>query len=363
MLRSDRVYLALALVTAVATAATATTGGCGGGGKVSEGTGGKAGSTSSTSSTTGTGGTGGGTGGGDSGVPCAPPTVLAVNTLDLGAGTSGQWKTLGFNLDGLVSTATSTNLCQLNSGAVASDPYPDGNDGIDNSFGKNLLPLILDLDSTWTTDINTSIQQGNFTALLELECLPPTGDVSVLTTKLFAGTTLGTAPKWDGTDQWPVEPDLLTNPKDPQSSSLVFPQCSVTGTTFSAGKNGTIVLTIPVMTSGVSTSIKLTLYAAQLTMTLSADRLSATNGMIGGVLNTEEFVTQVNNIGVLLGLCGSSILTNLVTQVRQASDIMADGTQDTTKTCDGISVGLGFTMLPAQIGIVGPAAPAEMTCP
>jgi len=213
------------------------------------------------------------------------------------------------------------------------------------------------------TDVNNSIQAGNFTALLELECLPPTGDVPVLTTKVFAGTTLGTTPKWDGTDQWPVEPDLLTNPKDPQSSSLVFPQSSVTGTTFNAGKNGTIVLTIPLMAQGVSTSIKLTLYAAQLTMTLSADRTSATGGVIGGVLNTEEFVTQVNNVGVVLNLCGNSLLTSLVTQVRQASDIMSDGTQDPTKTCDGISVGLGFDLLPAQIGIVGPAAPAEQSCP
>ena len=31
---------------------------------------------------------------------------------------------------------------------------------------------------------------------------------------------------------------------------------------------------------------------------------------------------------------------NVLTAVRQASDIMADGTQDTTKMCDGISVGL-----------------------
>ncbi len=213
------------------------------------------------------------------------------------------------------------------------------------------------------TDVNSSIQKGNFTALLEIECLPPTGDATGLTTKLFAGETLGTTPKWDGTDQWPVEPDLLTDPTDPQSSSLVFPNCSVTGTTFSTGTNGTIVLTIPIVTGGVSTSIKLTLYAAQLTMTLSADRLSATNGMIGGVLNTSEFVTQVNNIAVLLGLCGTTAQTALVTQVEQASDILADGTQDTTKVCDGISVGLGFSMLPAQVGTVGLPAPAEQSCP
>jgi hypothetical protein len=363
-MRRDQVYLALALVTTVASVVGAGVG-CGGG-KVAVGSGGAGGTgTTASSSTTTTSSTSSGTGGSmpDGGVPCAPPTVLAVNKLLFGDGPSGQWKTLGFNIDGLVSDATSTNLCKLNSGAPASGPYPDGNNGIDNSFGKNLLPVILDIDSTWVSDVNNSIQIGNFTALLELECLPATGDVSMLTTKIFAGETLGTAPKWDGTDQWPVEPDLLTNPKDPQSSSLVFPQGSVVGTAFNAGKGGTIVLTIPLMAQGVSTSIKLTLYAAQLTMTLSADRKSATAGVIGGVLNTEEFVTQVNNVAVLLNLCNSSALTGLVTAVRQASDIMADGTQDPTKTCNGISVGLGFDLLPAQIGIVGPPAPSEASCP
>jgi hypothetical protein len=357
MFRSDKDYLALALVTTSIVS-------CGGGKNTtdSSGSGGNVGSTSTASSSS---SSSSGSGGGvpDGGMPCPKSTVLAVKKLYLGDGNSGQWKTLGFNLDGKVSTAASTDLCKVNSGAMPSVPYPDGNQGIDNSFGKNLLPLILGIDPTWVTDINNSILQGNFTALLEIECLPPTGDVPVLTTKLFAGAPLGMMPKWDGTDTWSVEPDLLSNPMDPESSSIIFPQCSVMGTAFNAGKNGTFVLTIPITTQGKSTSLKLTLYAAQLTMTLAADRKSATGGIVGGVLNTEDFVTQVKNVGSLLGLCANPLLANLETQVRQASDIMADGSQDPTQTCNGISVGLGFDLQEAQLGGVGPAAPVEMTCP
>jgi hypothetical protein len=367
MFGRDRARLALALVTTVAV-------GCGGGtDNTTSGGGGQGGgtataSTASSSSTTTTTATGSSSSsGGDWTVKpvehCPKSTVFAVSKLYFGDGNNGQWKTFGFNLDGKVSTAASTDLCQLNDGAMASVPYPDGNNGIDNSFGKNILPLILDLDTTWPTDVNTSIQQGNFTALLELECLYPTGDVPSFSTKLFAGTPLGMPPKWDGTDMWPVEPDLLNDPTDPQSSSIVFNGCSVAGQTFTAGSNATIVLTIPATFNGVSTAIKLTLYAAQLTMTLAADRKSATGGMIGGVLNTAEFVAEVNNIGYLLGLCGNSLLANLITLVEQASDIMADGTQDPTKVCNGISLGFGFDMEAAQIGSVGPAAPAVNTCP
>jgi hypothetical protein len=97
-------------------------------------------------------------------------------------------------------------------------------------------------------------------------------------------------------------------------------------------------------------------------MTMSADRKSATGGMIGGVLNTEEFVAEVKKVGFLLQLCGNPLFDNLVNQVRQASDIMDDGTQDPMQVCNGISMGLGFDMSAAQIGDVGPANVVGMSC-
>jgi hypothetical protein len=40
-----------------------------------------------------------------------------------------------------------------------------------------------------------------------------------------------------------------------------------------------------------------------MTMTLSEDRKSATGGVIGGVLNTEEFIDQVKKVGWMGDLC------------------------------------------------------------
>src|SRR5262249_26322814 len=155
-----------------------------------------------------------------------------------------------------------------------------------------------------------------FTVLLEMECLPDTGDAPALEMKLFAGEDLGHPPKFDGTDKWPVEPDLLSNSMDPESSTIIFNSCSVKGTTFDAGKSWTFILTLTIATvQGGSTSIKLTLYAAQMTMTRSADRKSATAGTIGGILDTEEFVTEVKKVGALLGLCGTSLFDGLILQI------------------------------------------------
>jgi hypothetical protein len=359
----DRILFALSLMAAV-------TAGCDGG-QSTEGTGGKGGEVTSTS-TSGGGGSGGSDGGGGSGgggaggaltCPAGEGQVLAVSELSFGEGDNGEWKKVGVNIDGLVSTALSDDVCQPNAGAEKSTPYPDGDDGIDNSFGKNLLPLILPLYPDWVQDINNGIKDGYFTSLLKLECLPPEGDVPALVTKAFGGTELGSMPTFDGSDIWPVAPELLSDPMDPLSSTVVFPKSSVLGQDFDSQKNQTFILTVPLNTMADNTSIKLTLYAAQVTMTLAADRKSATNGVISGVVNTEELVTEVKKIGALLGLCGTSAFNNIIDEVRRASDIMADGTQNPRKTCDGISIGLGFKMLPAQIGGVGPVAPVGMTCP
>lgn len=300
---------------------------------------------------------------GPSDAGCAPATVLAVSQLQWGEGSSGEWQGYGFDLDGRVSTAASTDVCQPSSGGSAAVAYPDGTAGIDNSFGKNILPVLLALSPSFAADTNASLDSGGFTTLLELMCLPPEGDVPVLAARLFDGLPLGAAPAWDGTDVWPIDPWLLSDAGDPTSSTALFPASSVTGTAFDAGTGGTFVLTIPISASGSSTFVRLTIRAARVTMTLSGDRTSATAGRIGGVLDTEELVAELEKVGVLLGICGSPIYDSFVTQVRQASDILADGTQDPATTCNGISIGLGFEMSPAQRGDVGTTRPAGPTCP
>lgn len=358
MLRNNCVYLALALVTTAAV-------GCGDSGETpgAGGSGGREATTSSVSSVSATSSTGDATSSSTGGLMCmGESTVLAGTKLFFGEGNSGQWKKFGFNVDGLVSSTASQDVCKPNANAAPFTPYPDGDDGIDNSFGKNLLPQIVSLYPNWVTDINNGIKAGTFDVLMKMECLPPMGDVAQFTTKLFGGTKLGKVPKFDGTEKWPVAPELLSDLMDPDSSVIRFEKSSVKGSTFDTGSKETFILTVPVMTQTKSTSIKLTLYSARTTMILSADRKSATGGMIGGVLNTEEFVAEIKKIGALLGLCDGSLFTNLVNSVRQASDIMADGTQDPNKTCDGISMGLGFEMKEVLLGEIGPPTPVGMTC-
>ena len=58
-----------------------------------------------------------------------------------------------------------------------------------------------------------------------------------------------------------------------------------------------------------------------------------------------------------IGDPNSPTLQSILNQLRQASDIMSDGSQDPAKQCDAISIGLGFTMKSAQLGPVAPPTP------
>ncbi len=53
-------------------------------------------------------------------------------------------------------------------------------------------------------------------------------------------------------------------------------------------------------------------------------------------------------------LCSGSTFDSLTDQMRQASDIMADGSQDPNATCNAISIGIGLDMSAAKLGSIAP---------
>ena len=53
-----------------------------------------------------------------------------------------------------------------------------------------------------------------------------------------AASKLGAAPKFDGTDMWPVIPELLSDPTDPASAKVQFPKSYVVKNTWVSGTKG-----------------------------------------------------------------------------------------------------------------------------
>jgi hypothetical protein len=273
------------------------------------------------------------------------------------------WKQFGYDLDGDISTATSTNLCQPADGASKANVYPDGNDGIDNSFGKLILPIILGLSSDASSKINASISGGTFTVMLEMEKLGASASYNPIFTNLFAGGNLGSSPKFDGTDQWPVLSSLLNNvDAGVASGSIVnFPTSYVTNNVWVSGGKGNVTLDLSI--SGFTLS--LTIANAVISLDLAADHKSGTQGIIAGVLNTQQLTDQLRAVAGSFdpALCSGLTIDSVVTQIVQASDIMADGTQSSSQTCNGISIGIGFNAEVVQLGpVVAPPAQKPNPC-
>lgn len=74
----------------------------------------------------------------------APAAAVAETSIQFQAIDAGSapnaWRSLGFDRDGLCTTKTSADVCMRQAGAASSN-QEDGDNGIDNSWGKNILPL------------------------------------------------------------------------------------------------------------------------------------------------------------------------------------------------------------------------------
>jgi hypothetical protein len=61
-------------------------------------------------------------------------------------------------------------------------------------------------------------------------------------------------------------------------------------------------------------------------------------------------------------LCTGTALDGVLQQIRQGSDIMHDGTQDPTKVCDAVSIGLGFETRASKLGAPAPPVTSKDPC-
>jgi hypothetical protein len=323
----------------------------------------------------GSGGGGGSTGCSDCVVPPTAPadgvpgdgagTVMAArkwyfgDTSRSGAADPNAWKKFGYDLDGEKSNQNSSNHCKLVEGANDA-VKTDGDGGIDNSFGPNLLPLLLGIDSQFPTTINDNVTAGSFAMILEIEDIGSGKNYTNLPGALYFGAELASEPVWDGSDVWPLYCDLMsecktsgTSQRSAGNKSLVtFPNSYVADGTWvsSTGANVTLVLAVGGIT--ISLDIKKAVITAE--MGSGDPPTSATNGIIAGILETEQVVTTISQTAGFISssLCEGDALNELKNSIRQSSDIMQNGTQNPDATCDGISVGLGIDLEAVQLGEV-----------
>lgn len=299
------------------------------------------------------------------------PTTLAVQRLFLGDTDLGgnpdpnAWRKLGFNVDGLVSDKMSANHCKYQEGATKSSVQIDGENGIDNSFGSNLVKIIASLMANPSQSVTDSINGGGGTWLLHLPNLGPQPSQNGVTAAMFSGAKLGLAPAWQGGDVWPVTYESVVGGNIAQPL-VTFPQSYVVNGVWvgAPAASGALDLVLDGQDFGLGFRIHHPRVTALVIGT--GPNAKATYGVISGVIDTEEYVAMLKQVAGSFDqtLCEGATFESIAQQIRAASDIMNDGSNgDPSKICNGISIGLGFEAMAVKLGpVAGKAPPPVQYC-
>ncbi|MBL8609285.1 MAG: hypothetical protein JNL38_18290 [Myxococcales bacterium] len=291
--------------------------------------------------------------------PNAPATdskdvrVFAVQNLlfgdtdrTSGAASGEAWKKYGYNLDGKLSTSKSTDICTPAEGG-SKDAAVDGADGRDNSFGKNIVPIIQQLaGNDFGKSVNDSVQGGSFTVMFEVTGLKGEKQTNTgLSGQIFAGAKFdgipenqGKKPTFTKADNWPVSGELLNGDTIESGSKVKITDAYIVNGTFVAKADK---ITISLVLQGQALNISIN--KAIITMDVAGE--NAGNGTIAGVIDANELITGLKSVAgsISKSLCEGTTFDNIAQQLRQFSDILSDGSNAAGQKCTGISVGLGFT--------------------
>jgi hypothetical protein len=275
---------------------------------------------------------------------------LLGDTRRDGVPTPDAWKDYGFDLDGLQTGSDTTCQCKPAEGAAPS-VLADGPGGIDNAFGRNLVPIFSALQPELSVTVTEAIADGAFNLGFDLlgaqesDAMPAPATV----VELRIGET----------GAWETSFESLDGDGEP---IVVAEGGWVAGDTWVSGPIDRLVLPLPLD----GATLALTIHDAVVVMELDEDRAGATNGTIAGHLVTEELVDALAEYAGSAdpSLCPPSpTFESIAQQMRQASDVVAGAAQDPDATCNGISIALGFEAEAVVVGgVAEPVEPLPPVC-
>jgi hypothetical protein len=286
-------------------------------------------------------------------------STFAMQTILLGEGATvagppspTAWQAFGYDLDGLVTTTSSKNVCTLTAGAPPSNQL-DGNDGIDNAWGNAVLPIIESALAGGAPSAAASavLAAGGWTLQIQITGLSadPAQSARGLDAQLFVSGPLGAMPAFDQTTDWPVLPSSLADGATIAGGALVhFTNVYVVaGTLVATGASQPMLLPLVVNWEifNTSTPVSLPLIIHDPTLTfVHATPNAASHGIIAGLLDMQALITALQTIAAYADqdLCPQTYV-GFIPQIQQAQDILTDATNKPGLLCDAISIGLGFT--------------------
>ncbi len=272
------------------------------------------------------------------------------------------WQGLGLDLDGKSTTKCSTDVCTLTRGASLQS-QADGENGIDDSFGANILPIIITtLGSDATTTANTALHGGDSTMLIALRGLGANDDASPLSGVVYHAAP-ATAPAWNGADVRDVDTASLVG--GDFSAPVVALSGYMAGRTWvGTASEGAALLDLHLgETEMAGPNQPFPLTHVRIVMHVDAANGTA-SGVLAGILSPDAFVAWGRQLAgsIDTSLCTGSAFDAIAQQFDQAADILLDGTDPAGAACDGISLGLGFDAVAVKLGNVVSLPPPPNPC-
>jgi len=299
----------------------------------------------------------------------APPVanahrVLAIRTLYFGdrdshgALSPTAWKSYGLDIDGRTTTIDSDPVCAPSLGASRAFQQ-DGANGIDNSFGANILPILLTTaGSDWPNKANDALDRGaDATTILAIDGLGTGSSYSPLSGALFTSVPLASPPAWNGSDVF--DADSRSAGGSIAAPLTTFSNAYVNGGVFVSRVIPKARIALPLF--GSTDPIEVS--HLQITGTIDVDG-GIHGGILSGVIATDELILQMRNAAgrISTSLCSASAFESIADQIRTAQDILVDGSIDPTRACDGISFGLGFDAQIVALGGISDVLPPPSPC-
>jgi hypothetical protein len=298
-----------------------------------------------------------------------PGTNFAFHHYYLGdtdrSGTTSTtaWEDFGTDIDGKTTTAQSTDVCTLYAGA-STQVQVDGMNGIDNSWGANIIPIFETLNANFSQGFNQAVVAGTFTTMVDVVGLTSNPTQSGAAPGWgFEGASFPGAPTFTVADDWPVFPNWLPEGGLPAGSLISFPGGSIDAGTWSSGAQTT---DVPILIPLGVQPMELVMHHASVSF-VHATPTTAATGTVSGILYTQEFLAQLQAAAgyVSTSLCSGSAFDSIAAQIEQAQDILQDGTNVAGTSCDAISIGIGFDGV--QIGpvqtLAQPHGALQSVCP
>jgi hypothetical protein len=291
----------------------------------------------------------------DSNPTSVPPFVLAVRTMQLQNPDAGV--PLGYNLDddctcedaGPPSCVSSIRHCDA----------PGGRD----QAGNSILTIVnsFAFGEEPADYVNMLIGRGSYTMLFVISDYNGGSDDTQVTMAVLVGSGLydpdgGTvAPRWDGADRWNVDPSSFLSATEVDGGYQYVPLGS-TGTAYVTGGVLVAQVTKATFDVGVGTFVFSTAVMSG-TIVPTAGSFAIEGGQIAGRLPLSGVFTLLSTVSdpfdPSMNLCGPDpTLAQILGAVCGSADIMSDPLDDNHGLgCDAISMGLGFTAYPAQLGV------------